>query len=170
MDAMQATTTTTGVLMLSTLLDMLFLTLGPWAVSRWIWVQQPYEAALVVILLGYLVLALIGGGRSPGMRLMGLAFAYHHEYRLLRFFDYLYYLIESLPSRFKYHGLYETVLFLFDETHQSPPMKEHGLLVVKRSMYRRFLEDYEQDGVIHGSAMDENRPDRTPAVFREHDE
>jgi hypothetical protein len=49
-------------------------------------------------------------------------------------------------------------------------MKEHGLLVVKRSMYRRFLGDYESGGVIQGSAMDENRSDRIPAVFVDHDE
>lgn len=166
--AMRATTATTGSLLMHIALDAAFLLGTPMLFTGR--TEQSYEAWLVLAALTLFVMILILGGRTPGMILLGLSYAYEHEYRLLRWMDYTLYLIESFPSRFRYHDTYETLSFLFGEDHQSPPMKEHGLLVVKRSMYRRFLEDYEEDGVIQGSAMDANRLDRTPAVFVDHEE
>lgn len=88
---------------------------------------------------------------SPGTLLFGIQYANQLTGELLdgnfkkrNFFDFMF-------TKWKYNDNYEALALLFSDENQSPSMKEHGIIVVKKRIYKLFLEDYTIDGDLKGA-------------------
>lgn len=85
---------------------------------------------------------------TPGSILFGLKYANQLTGELLdskfakrNLFTFAY-------TRWKYNNNYEGLYLLLSETNQTPAMRDHGLIVVKKRIYEMFLEDYTENGNI----------------------
>lgn len=150
--AMRETACNGKDLLLSNGVDLAFVLLPLWINIVLQVVNSNYllhPGFIVVTFLIFLFLRLFNGARTPGMYIAGIRYASLLEYSILSKSDYLSYLIDSFWTRYKYNDNYEMLSYWFDRYHQSPPMIEFGIVIVKKRVFQLFLEDYTVDGAIY---------------------
>lgn len=175
-DAVLETAVTGWDLFLNNVLDLVFILLPfiPGLYTKAFGIDSRFVGVFFLINLILYLLMIIFIGRTPGMIVTGTRYASTLEYRIFTISDF-FKNIQGISFGLRKTSLhYESFQIWNDRYHQSDSMKEKGVLLVNKRMFKLFLEDFANNGKLDDPILDNIESkilhtDATP-IFRENDE